>query len=118
MAYSKQRLREATKLQREAVRRIQTAIGEIHPSTTRKYIQRFSQEFDTFERVCEPETILREARNANLIWVGDYHALTKSQLYVAELLRGIARQKENLALAVEPIFARSQEVLDQWMSGK
>src|SRR3989442_13986621 len=118
MTYSKQRLREVTKLQREAVRRIQMAIGEIHPSPTRKYIQQFSQEFDTFERVCEPEAILREARNANLIWVGDYHALTKSQFYVAELLREIAREKENLALAVEPIFARSQEVLDQWMSGK
>jgi hypothetical protein len=118
MTYSKQRLREVTELQREAVRRIQTAIGEIHPSPTRKYILEFSQEFDSFESACTPDEVLNDAIAANLVWVGDYHALTRSQLYVVELLREMARRKDNLALAVEPIFGRSQEVLDRWMSGK
>jgi hypothetical protein len=115
MTYSKQRLRQVTQLQREAVRRIQTDIGEIHPSPSRKYIEDFSQEFDAFESVCEPEEVLYGALAADLIWVGDYHALDKSQRYVVELLKEIARHKDNVALAVEPIFARSQDVLDQWM---
>src|SRR5262245_47048995 len=115
MAYSKQRLRQVTRLQREAVRRIQTDIGEIHPSPSRKYIEDFSQEFDAFESVCEPEEILYGALTADLIWVGDYHALDKSQLYVVELLKEIAQHKDNVALAVEPIFARSQDDLDRWM---
>jgi hypothetical protein len=118
MTYSKQRLREITRLQREAVRRIQTDIGEIHPSPSRKYIEEFSQEFDSFESVCEPEEVLSAAIDANLIWVGDYHALHKSQMYVSSLLNEVARQKKNVALAVEPIFAKNQDVLDRWMSGK
>ncbi len=118
MGYSKQRLRQVTELQREAVRRIQTDIGEIHPSPSRKYIEEFSQEFDAFESVCEPDDILRAALDANLIWVGDYHALSKSQMYVVEFLKEIARCKDNVALAVEPIFARNQEILDQWMGRK
>jgi hypothetical protein len=116
MAYSKQRLREITDLKKEAVRRIQTDIGEIHPSPRQKYIQEFSQEFDNFNLVCEPEDVIHEALEANLVWVGDYHALSKSQLYVVELLKEIAQHKDNVALAVEPIFARNQETLDRWMT--
>jgi Haem-binding uptake, Tiki superfamily, ChaN len=119
MAYLKQRLRQVTHLQRETVRRIQTDIGEIHPSPSRKYIREFTNEFNAFESVCDPDEVLRAALDANLIWVGDYHALAKSQIYVVEFLKGIAqRKKNNVALAVEPIFARSQDVLDSWMSGK
>jgi hypothetical protein len=118
MTYSKQRLREVTELKRETVRRIQTDIGEIHPSPSRKYIQEFSQEFDSFESVCDTDEVLAAAVNSNLIWVGDYHALHKSQMYVVQLLKEIARQKENVALAVEPVFARNQEILDNWMSGR
>ena len=118
MTYSKQRLRQVTHLQRETVRRIQTDIGEIHPSPSRKYIREFTNEFNVFESVCDPDEVLRAAVEANLIWVGDYHALAKSQIYVVELLKGIAQRKPNVSLAVEPIFARSQDVLDRWMSGQ
>src|SRR5438876_7834954 len=117
MAYSKQRLREITDLKREAVRRIQTDIGEIHPSPRQKYIHEFSQEFDSFETVCDPDHIVDVAHAANLVWVGDYHALTKSQLYAVDLLRQIVEYKDNVALAVEPIFAKNQETLDRWMAG-
>src|SRR5262245_48167058 len=118
MTYSKQRLREVTELKRKAVRRIQSEIGEIHPSPSRKYIQEFTREFDVFESVCEPEVILEEALKANLVWVGDYHALTKTQLYAVTLLEEIARRKKNIGLAVEPVFARHQNILDRWMAGK
>jgi hypothetical protein len=118
MTYSKQRLRHVTELQRAAVRRIQTDIGEIHPSPSRKYIQEFTDEFGVFESVCSPEAVLRRAVDADLIWVGDYHALAESQIYVVDLIKEVAQHRDNIAIAVEPIFARNQEILDQWMSGK
>ena len=118
MTYSKQRLRQITELQREAVRRIQTDIGEIHPSPSRKYIQEFTDEFGGFESVCDPAAVTRRALDSSLIWVGDYHALAKSQIYVVDLLKEVTQKKDNVALAVEPIFARNQEILDQWMAGK
>src|SRR5258706_4738878 len=118
MAYSKQRLREITRLQREAVRRIQVDIGEIHPSPSRRYIQQFNEEFADFESLSGQEQVLRRALDANLIWVGDYHALTSSQMYVVELVKELTRVKSGVAVAVEPIFARNQEILDLWMSGR
>jgi hypothetical protein len=118
MTYSKQRLKEVTALKREAVRRIQTDIGEIHPSPTRKYIQEFSREFQSFQSVCAPGEIPREVHRVNLIWIGDYHALPASQNYVVQLLMEIAETKKNVALAVEPVFARNQKILDSWMEGK
>src|SRR3989441_8142692 len=118
MTYSKQRLREVMALKKEAVRRIQSDIDEIDASSNRKYIQEFNTEFQTFQSVSEPDSILDEMVHADLIWVGDYHALPASQAYAVELLKEIARRKNNLALAVEPVFARSQRILDSWLSGK
>ena len=118
MTYSKQRLREVTDLKRKAVRRIQTDIGEIHVSPTRKYIEEFGQEFDRFEAPCGADEVFEAALQANLIWVGDYHALTKTQLYVVDLLLRLAQRKDQIAIAVEPIFAKNQAILDQWMSGE
>ncbi len=105
-------------LKKEAVRRIQSDIDEIDASSSRKYIQEFNTEFQTFQSVSEPDSILDELVHADLIWVADYHALPASQAYAVELLKEIARRKNNLALAVEPVFARSQRILDSWLSGK
>jgi len=118
MTYSKQRLREVTALQREAVRRIQTDIGEIHPSPTRKYIQEFNEEFRKFDSTCELNDILTDALAANLIWIGDYHALKTSQMYVVDVMKGLAALETDFAIAVEPVFAHNQEILNQWMCGR
>lgn len=118
MMYSKQRLREVLELKRAAVRRIQSDIGEMDASPSRKYIQEFNREFQSFQSVCEPDAVLNEAREANLIWIGDYHALEKSQTYAAQFIRNLATQKRNAAIAVEPVFARCQGILDRWTAGR
>src|SRR6266480_2997273 len=118
MTYSKQRLKEVTALKKQAVRLIQHDIGQIDSSPSRKYIQEFSREFQTLQNVCDPKDILEEARQANLIWIGDYHALGQSQIYAAGFIHELAEKKNNLLIAVEPVFARNQEVLDRWMNRK
>ena len=117
MTYSKQRLREVTALKRAAVRRIQSDIGEIDASPSRAYIQQFNCEFETFQSVCDVAEILDEAQEANLIWVGDYHALVRSQTYATDFLRELAARETDLAVAVEPVFAWNQRILDMWMTG-
>lgn len=118
MTYSKQRLREVTALKREAVRRIQTDIVEIHPSPTRKYIHEFNEEFQSFDSVCTAVDISNATKEANLIWIGDYHALPASQIYAVTLLKELAATRKNLLLAVEPVFARNQKILEEWMTGR
>ncbi len=118
MTYSKQRLREVIALKRAAVRRIQNGIGEFTVSSGGKYIRDFNREFQTFQAICQADVILEEASDANLVWIGDYHALSRGQNYAAQFVRELAGRNLNLALAVEPVFARSQNVLERWMSGK
>ena len=118
MTYSKKRLREVTALKRAAVRKIQNDIGELNASPNRKYIEESNREFQTFQAVSTPEAILEEARTANLIWIGDYHALSKSQTYAADFVRKLASDNHEIVLAVEPVFAESQKILDRWVSGK
>jgi len=118
MTYSKQRLREVIALKRAAVRRIQNGIGEFTVSSGGKYIRDFNREFQTFQAICQADAILEEASDAKLVWIGDYHALSGSQNYAAQFVRELAGRNLNLALAVEPVFARSQNVLERWMSGR
>jgi uncharacterized iron-regulated protein len=118
MTYSKKRLREVTALKRAAVKKIQNDIGELDASPSRKYIEEFNREFQTFQAVSTADEILQQARNANLIWIGDYHALTKSQIYAAEFVKKLSSDDRPIVLAVEPVFSRSQKILDRWMAGK
>jgi hypothetical protein len=87
-------------------------------SPSRKYIQEFSREFQNFEYVCESKEIIERARDANLIWIGDYHALERSQIYAAQFIKQLVAKGQRVAVAVEPVFARNQDILDSWMSGK
>src|SRR5688572_27417786 len=118
MTYSKKRLKEVTALKKAAVRKIQDDIREFNASPARKYIEEFNSEFQNFESVSTTESILNEAHNARLIWIGDYHALLRSQLCAARVVQMLSGQGQELVLAVEPVFSRNQEVLDRWMAGK
>jgi hypothetical protein len=117
MTYSKQRLKEVTELKKQAVRLIQHEIWEIDSSPSRKYIQEFIREFQNFQNVCDLKEIIDQAQKCNLIWIGDYHALNQSQTYAVEFIRQLAARKNNLGVAVEPVFARNQDILDRWMNG-
>src|SRR5262245_29205447 len=118
MTYSKKRLREVTALKRAAVKKIQNDIGKLDASPNRKYIEEFNREFQTFQAVSTADAILQEARSANLVWIGDYHALTKSQTYAADFDRKLSSDNRSIVLAVEPVFSRSLQILERWTAGK
>jgi uncharacterized iron-regulated protein len=118
MGYSRKRIKEVAELKRTAVHRIRTDIGHLDTSPSHKYIEDFTSEFGTFQDVVEPSDILQDAAQANLIWIGDYHALSRFQEFGAEFVRDLHKIHPNIALGVEPVFARHQKVLDRWMQGR
>jgi hypothetical protein len=116
MSYSRQRLNEVVALQKAILTRIEADLGEFGNSRRRKYIQEFHDEFQTFETKCAAEDVLDAAADANLVWIGDYHALVRSRAYAVDLLRKIAaRRNSKVAIGVEVVFARQQKILDRWM---
>jgi hypothetical protein len=81
----------------------------------RKYLREFNQAFRSYESVLSTEEVQTALRGADVILVGDYHALPTSQRSAASLLeqRALAGDRP-VVLGVETIFARDQHILDEW----
>jgi hypothetical protein len=81
----------------------------------RKYLREFNEAFGSYESVLDSEQIQSSVRGADLVLVGDYHALPAAQRSAAALLeqRALAGGCP-VVLGVETIFARDQHILDEW----
>jgi uncharacterized iron-regulated protein len=81
----------------------------------RKYLREFNQSFRTYESVVTTETVQETLGMADVVLIGDYHALPSSQRSAAALLEQRALTGGRpVILGVETIFARDQHILDEW----
>jgi hypothetical protein len=81
----------------------------------RKYLREFNEAFGSYESLLDTEQLQNTVRSADVVLVGDYHALPASQRCAASLLeeRALAGDRP-VVLGVETIFARDQHILDEW----
>ena len=81
----------------------------------RKYLREFSQAFRNYDSLLDSQQIQRALHAADVVLIGDYHALPGAQRYAASLLeqRALAGDRP-VVLGVETIFARDQHILDEW----
>src|SRR5215470_11907254 len=81
----------------------------------RKYLREFNQSFRTYESVLAIEDVQATLRSADIVLIGDYHALAASQRSAASLLeqRALAGDRP-VVLGLETIFSRDQHILDEW----
>ncbi|MGA6984386.1 MAG: ChaN family lipoprotein [Candidatus Sulfotelmatobacter sp.] len=81
----------------------------------RKYLREFSQSFRCYQSILSVEQVQDALRSADIVLVGDYHALPASQRYAASLIeqRALAGNRP-VVVGVETIFSRDQHVLDEW----
>jgi hypothetical protein len=81
----------------------------------RKYLREFSHAFRSYDSLLDSEQLQNALHTADVILVGDYHALPGAQRYAASLLeqRALAGDRP-VVLGVETIFARDQHILDEW----
>src|ERR1700677_1833109 len=91
---------------------------EIHAQDShgrRKYLREFSRSFRTYQSILDSDQVHNALRAADIVLVGDYHALPASQRYAASLLEHSAMVGDRpVVIGVETIFARDQHVLDEW----
>jgi len=81
----------------------------------RKYLREFSDSFRTYESVLGADEVQTAIRSADVVLVGDYHALPSSQRATASLVEQRALVGDRpVILGVETIFARDQHILDEW----
>jgi hypothetical protein len=81
----------------------------------RKYLREFNQAFRSYESVLSREQLRSTLNSADVILIGDYHALPAAQRQAASLIEQRAMVGDRpLVLGVETIFARDQHILDEW----
>ncbi|HWY20336.1 MAG TPA: ChaN family lipoprotein [Candidatus Acidoferrum sp.] len=81
----------------------------------RKYLREFNQAFRSYDSVLDSQQMQNALHAADVVLIGDYHALPVAQRYAASLLeqRALAGDRP-VVLGVETIFARDQHILEEW----
>lgn len=81
----------------------------------RKYLREFSEAFRTYDSVLAADEVDSVINSADIVLIGDYHALPVAQRYAASLieLRALAGARP-VVLGVETTFSRDQHILDEW----
>src|SRR5579862_2826740 len=81
----------------------------------RKYLRDFNQSFRHYESLLDRDQLRECLHPADVILIGDYHALPAAQRFAASLLEQRALGGDRpVVLGVETIFARDQHILDEW----
>src|SRR5580658_3082253 len=91
---------------------------EIHAQDShgrRKYLREFNQAFRNYDSLLDSQQLQNALHAADVVLIGDYHALPVAQRYAASLLeqRALAGDRQ-VVLGVETIFARDQHILEEW----
>jgi uncharacterized iron-regulated protein len=88
------------------------------PAVGRKYLRDFHQAYRSYEHVLTPAQVREQIAQADVVLVGDYHALPNSQRFLASLIQNLVLQRRPLVLGVETIFSRDQHIVEEWFRGE
>jgi hypothetical protein len=84
-------------------------------SGRRKYLRDFNNAFRSYESVIDSQQLTTMVRAADVILIGDYHALPSAQRFAATLLEQRAQPGDRpVVLGLETIFSRHQPILEEW----
>jgi len=81
----------------------------------RKYLREFNEAFRNYDSLLDSAQIQNSIGSANVVLIGDYHALPAAQRHAATLIeQRVLAGDRPVVLGVETIFARDQHILDEW----
>jgi hypothetical protein len=105
--------RSAAQLQ--ALAGVEREIRTQDSQSRRKYLREFNQSFRSYDSLLSSAEVHQALRAADVVLIGDYHALSTAQRSAASLLEQRALVGDRpVVLGVETIFARDQHILDEW----
>jgi uncharacterized iron-regulated protein len=111
-------IKEEVAFQRATVARLKKEIRDVDRNSRRRYIREFHEEFSHFEAVASLDDLTIACYKADMVYVGDYHALPASQDFAAWLLKEVASRSREVVLCVEMVYGRNQRVLDRFMKNE
>ncbi len=109
--------RRRSAAQRHVVEEITREIRATDRFTKRKYLQDFSAAFQCYEKKLSRQELTGFISEADILLIGDYHALPASQRFAADVVEQLAASGREIVLAVEFVFTRDQHLLNRWVAG-
>jgi Haem-binding uptake, Tiki superfamily, ChaN len=101
--------------ERHALAGVEREIRAQDSHNRRKYLREFNQAFRSYHSLLDSEQMHNALHAADVVLIGDYHALSTAQRCAASLLEQRALTGDRpVVLGVEAIFARDQHILDEW----
>jgi len=88
------------------------------PAAGRKYLRDFHQAYRSYQNVLAPGEVPEQIARADIVLVGDYHALPNSQRYLTSLIQNPVIYRRPVVLGVETIFSRDQHIVEEWFRGE
>lgn len=107
---------EEIRTQQAAVRSLRRQIGMVDKNARRTYIRDFTRDFAVFQEPASYDDLVVRGFRSDIIFVGDYHALTACQKFCARFLEDMIQRSSGVVLAVEMIYGRQQRILDEWLA--
>ncbi len=84
-----------------------------------RYLRDYAEAYASYDSVLTRDALFAQISGADIVLIGDYHALPASQTLVNNVVRQLAtEQPRPVVLGLEAVFARHQPVLDEWMAGE
>ncbi len=101
--------------QLHALAQVEREIRAQDSHSRRKYLREFSQAFRSYDSLLDSQQVQNALHPADVVLIGDYHALPANQRYAASLIEQRALIGDRrVVLGVETIFARDQHILEEW----
>jgi hypothetical protein len=101
--------------QLHALAGVEREIRAVDAHSRRKYLREFNQAFRSYESLLDSNQVSEAVRGADIVLIGDYHALPTAQRCAASLVeqRALAGDRP-VVMGLETIFARDQHILKEW----
>jgi hypothetical protein len=102
-----------TAAQMHALAALRREIVSSDSANGRKYLREFTRAFQRYDTVLSTEKLNEKITAADILLIGDYHALPASQRFAARLVEtGV--QHRPVVLGLEAVLSRDQRILDAW----
>src|SRR5437867_7346269 len=111
-------IREEIALQKATVARLKREIVGVDRNARKRYIRDFHEEFSHLEGLSTFDDLIVACYQADMVFIGDYHALPASQEFAACLVDEIAQRSRETVLCLEVVYTRNQKILDRYMAGE
>lgn len=99
--------------QMHALAEVRRDIRSRDRASSSKYLREFTGAFRKYDAPLTSEQLNSRLASADIILIGDYHALPACQKFAAQLIEQLAGGRP-VVLGVEAILSRDQQILEAW----